>query len=92
MPAANYRDTAFIFDFRRREFLKYTRVEPDGRRISYWTPSMRYAKLYKNPSNAQRMARLLNLTAEGQPCQAVSSAAAECLDMINQRGNIRKGD
>lgn len=95
-----WRGEWYIFHHRRREFLiQACRVgenrDPDNpdRLYARWTPSIRFARAYKNPSMAQKMARKLNAEIAGRrsscyPCQpvtVVTGEAARCLDLINRR-------
>lgn len=58
-----------------------------------WTPGVKYAQIYKNPSKAQKCATRLNgmLHHPGCPCwpcqpvSVVTGEAARCLDAINRR-------
>ena len=79
----------YVYNHVRREFVR----SMTGRAGVQWTPGVKYAKAYKNPSQAQKCASRLNarLHHPGSacwPCQPVSvvtGEAARCLDAINRR-------
>ena len=88
MPATLWRGVWYVYNHKTGEFVR--NMYPEGPR---WTPSVKYARPYKNPSMAQKCASKLNamLQPPGSacwPCQPVSvvtGEAARCLDAINRR-------
>ncbi len=91
MGKALWRGQWYVYNHVRREFVRDIHGKtPDGAR---YTPSIRHARAYKNPSLAQKAAYRLNVLLHHPgsgcwPCQPVSvvtGEAARCLDLINQR-------
>lgn len=88
MPRTSWRGQWYVYNHITGEFL---RSMSDRRPV--WTPGVKYAWAYKNPSQAQKCASRLNamLHHPGSacwPCQPVSvvtGEAARCLDAINRR-------
>ena len=70
-----------------------------GRTGVQWTPGIKYARPYKNPSQAQQCATRINAMLHHpgsacwpcQPVSVVSGEAARCLDLINRRDGRRGG-
>ena len=84
-----WRGIWYIYNHVTGEFV----CETKGRRGVKWTLGVKYAKIYKNPSMAQKCATRLNgmLHHPGCPCwpcqpvSVVTGEAARCLDAINRR-------
>lgn len=99
MTGALWRGQWYIYHHQRHEFLRqaarYGNKKPDDPDKLYcrWTPGVKLARAYKNPSLAQKMAGRLNRelydsAAACYPCQpvtVVTGEAARCLDEINKR-------
>ena len=83
-----WRGTWYVFNYVRKEFVRYFAT----RRV-YYTPAMKYAKIYKNPHNAMRAAEALNRSCGRYTHQALPENAAWCLDQMNMReSEEEKGD
>ena len=96
---AHWRGEWYVYNHLRREFLRgisrYGKRRPEDPDAPYprWTPSIRLAKAYKNPSLAQKAASRLNAALYDErsscwPCQPVSvvtGEAARSLELINRR-------
>lgn len=99
MTGALWRGQWYIYHHVKHEFLRQAarygskKPEDPDRLYCRWTPGIRLARAYKNPSLAQKMAGRLNRelydsAAAGYPCQpvtVVTGEAARCLDEINKR-------
>ena len=96
MSICKWRGTWYVYNHVTGEFVRD--MHPAG---PNWTPSIRYARPYKNPSQAQLCASRINAVLHHPgcacwPCQPVSvvtGEAARCLDQINirdGRGRARK--
>lgn len=103
MTGALWRGQWYIYHHVKHEFLRQAsrsgasrRPEDPDRLYCRWTPGIRLARAYKNPSLAQKMAGRLNRelydsAAAGYPCQpvtVVTGEAARCLDLINRRDGM----
>lgn len=102
MTGALWRGQWYIYHHVKHEFLRqaarYGNKKPDDPDKLYcrWTPGLKLAQAYKNPSLAQKMAGRLNRelydsAAAGYPCQpvtVVTGEAARCLDLINRRDGM----
>lgn len=101
MPKTCWRGEWYVYNHLKREFLQRVSrmgerspADPDAPRAK-WTPGLRRAKAYKNPSAAQKTAARINadIYRMGNPCfpcqpvSVVTGEAARCLDMINRRAN-----
>ena len=96
MTGQLWRGQWYVYHSRRREFLRQVSragavrnpKRPDATEAR-WTPGIRLARAYKNPSMAQKAANRLNeLERGGLPIRVVTvvtGEAARCLDLINQR-------
>lgn len=93
MPKCIWRGEWFVYHFKKREFIR-TYARAGNRRpeapesiIAVWTPSVRRAKGYKNPSAAQKAAARINAGAAGPvpPVSVVTGEAARCLEVLNRR-------
>lgn len=80
----------YVVDFARREFLRYTGRKKGcpGKRYATWSPAIRWARAYKNPSKAAKMANLINAERGRDDCQALGKDAAMCVDDINRRDGL----
>ena len=101
VPRTLWRGEWYVYHHRRGEFLRGIsgprNPPPDDPDRPYvrWTPSIKLAKPYKNPSAAAKAAARINAH-EGPPrggsakvatvVTVVTGEAARCLDMINKRG------
>lgn len=80
----------YVVDFASWEFLRYTarRAHRPEKQYSTWSPRIRWARAYKNPSKAAKMANLINAERGRPDCQALGKAAALCVDGINRRDGL----
>ena len=84
-----WRGVWYVYNHVTHEFL----VSINSARTPRWTPGIKYAQTYKNPSQAQKCASRLNAMLHHpgsacwhcQPVSVVTGEAARCLDMINRR-------
>ena len=97
---AHWRGEWYVYNHRTGEFLRgisrYGKRKPAAPDTPYprWSPSIKLAKIYKNPSLAQKTASRLNAALYSEqsacyPCQPVSvvtGEAARSLDLIRKRG------
>ena len=93
---AGYTERWYVFDFRAREFLRHSEANAGrhatmGPLYAVWTPGIRHAKRFSNPSIARRTANRINLERGRNDCGTVTSAAAECLNLINMRDGLPRG-
>ena len=80
----------YVVDFRKMEFLKYTarREKRPDTQYATWTPRICWARKYKNPSAALRVACTINSERGRHDCQALGYEAAQCVDGINRRDGL----
>jgi len=84
-----WRGRWYVYNHVTREFF----AASHGPRGTRWTPGIRHAWAFKNPTAAQQRARELNALLHNPgsacwPCQPVSvvtGEAARCLEAINRR-------
>ena len=88
-----WRGRWYVYHHVKREFLRGL----DGVKGMSWTPGIKHAHAYRNPSEAQKCASRLNARLHHpgsacwpcQPVSVVSGEAARCLDEINRRDSER---
>ena len=97
MPKIMWRGEWYIYHHGRGEFVRgiapHRNPPPEDPEMPYvrWTPSIRLAKAYKNPSVAAKTAARINAHeaperhGEARVITVVTGEAARCLDMINRR-------
>ena len=80
----------YVVDFRKWEFLRYIHNKEKNPDEIYatWTSRMCWARKYKNPSAAVRIANAINSERGRNDCQALGCEAAECVDRINRRDGL----
>ena len=85
----------YVFDFKHWEFLRHTEINKPGRHgarhgklYSTWTPRKKWAKAYKNPNCAAKMAGRINAERGRNDLQEVTAVAAMCLDLIIVRDGL----
>ena len=86
-----WRGEWYVYNHLTKEFMRGS-----SRAGVRWTPGIRHAKAFKNPSMAQKCAYRINeiLQPPGGPCwpckivSVVTGEAARCLDAINRREGV----
>ena len=94
MSITKWRGVWYVYNHVTREFVRGMSGEK-----ARWTPAIKLAWAYKNPSQAQKCASRLNAALHHPgcacwPCQPVSvvtGEAARCLELINRRDSAAAG-
>ena len=76
----------YVYDARRRMFVKWTSMKPTAQRprlYAGWCREVDRAMRWKNPHAATRMARRLNLLPEGGEVAAVDERVARALEKVS---------